>query len=85
MARSEMTVHTGIRGLCTKSLLPCEFKHVGCQFEGNRRTLETHLKDATVSHFSMVASSFQSRLQTFEKKLLETEEKLIKSERERKN
>ncbi|XP_062516055.1 TNF receptor-associated factor 6-like [Corticium candelabrum] len=81
--RSEMTVHTGIRGSCTKSLLPCEFKHVGCHFEGNRGTLVMHLNDATVSHLNMIASSFQSRLQTVEQKLIETEKKLIESERER--
>ncbi|XP_062516053.1 TNF receptor-associated factor 4-like [Corticium candelabrum] len=83
VARGKMAVHTGKQGSCTESCLQCEFEHMGCSFNGNRKELELHLTQAAVSHLTMMASSFQSRLEIAEKKAVEAEEKLTKCEQER--
>jgi hypothetical protein len=81
--RGEMDVHASREGSCSKSPLECDFAGAGCQFSGNRRQLQDHLEQNTVSHLSLVMRSLHTtteRLAISDARLAASEERLTASD-----
>ena len=76
LARSQMEDHTGSQGNCPNSILSCDFRDDGCQFEGKRHELLRHIESNTANHLSLIAKE----LRTTKLKLEKTEQKLENSE-----
>ena len=84
VARKDLKTHISKEGECPKSSLKCDFETAGCQFIGNRKALQHHLNNETVSHLSLAMQSVRNlagRLVNAEKKQEETENQLEETEK----
>ncbi|XP_062508323.1 TNF receptor-associated factor 6-like [Corticium candelabrum] len=83
LARGQMEDHTGRQGNCPNSILSCDFRDNGCQFEGKRHELLMHIESNTANHLSLIAMELRTtklKLENTEQKLEKTEQKLEKTE-----
>ena len=83
LARDQMEDHTGRQGNCPNSVLSCDFRDNGCQFEGKRHELLRHIESNTANHLSLIAKELRTTklvLEKTEQKLEKTEQKLEKTE-----
>ena len=83
LARGQMEDHTGRQGNCPNSILSCDFRDNGCQFEGKRHELLRHIDSNTANHLGLIAMELRTtklKLEKTEQKLEKTEQKLEDSE-----
>ncbi|XP_062508315.1 TNF receptor-associated factor 6-like [Corticium candelabrum] len=83
LARGQMEDHTGSQGNCPNSILDCDFRDNGCQFEGKRHELLMHIESNTANHLSLIAKELRTtklKLEKTEQKLENTEQTLKKTE-----
>ncbi|XP_062519159.1 TNF receptor-associated factor 4-like [Corticium candelabrum] len=57
--RRRMEYHIGRQETCSKSLLDCDFKDNGCQFQGYRHDLCKHVENNIGLHLSLIASALK--------------------------
>ena len=68
---------------CPERKVQCEFSHAGCQWEGVRKELESHLEERWRSHTTLLSNHYllelhsqQKEIQSLQQKLKQQEERL---------
>ena len=83
LARHQMDSHIDRQGTCPNTLLDCDFKNSGCEFQGKRSDLSKHIEFNVVSHLSLVAMKLTTtteELEATKERLAEAEDKLADME-----